>query len=203
MVFFNSFRNLALLCLHVVFFAGSNNVLAFMQPKAFINSNRASSSPAVVTGDFTRHTNSKPLNMNIFPNDLSTATSILLSDDAAAIAEANAGLKGVRTFFVVISALVIGVAGLAFVSATYIVPQAAARLEIDTKRLRPGLWEEFEEKLVEGETMAIRPDLLQELGDTMRPIIIKDFEDSANAKDAVDVKEPKKNTVVDDDQWKD
>ena len=51
--------------------------------------------------------------------------------------------------------------------------------------------------------MAIRPDLLQELGDTMRPIIIKDFEDSANAKDAVDVKETKKNTVVDDDQWKD
>ena len=34
--------------------------------------------------------------------------------------------------------------------------------------------------------MAIRPDLLQELGNTTQPIIIKDFEDSANAKDVVD-----------------
>ena len=79
---------------------------------------------------------------------------------------------------------------------------AAAQLEVDTKRLRPGLWEEFEEKLGEGETMATRPDLLQELGNTMQPIIIKDFEDSANAKDVVDVESDKKTTVVDDDQWK-
>ena len=50
--------------------------------------------------------------------------------------------------------------------------------------------------------MATRPDLLQELGNTTQPIIIKDFEDSANAKDVVDVESDKKTTVVDDDQWK-
>lgn len=61
-----------------------------------------------------------------------------------------------------------------------------------------GLWEEYEAKLEEGETMATRPDLLQELGNIMQPIIIEDFEKSANAKDAP----PTSNSNL-DDQWKD
>lgn len=62
-----------------------------------------------------------------------------------------------------------------------------------------GLWEEYEAKLEEGETMATRPDLLQELGNIMQPIIIKDFEESANAKDLP----PKTSNSNLDDQWKD
>jgi len=48
-------------------------------------------------------------------------------------------------------------------------------------------------------------DLLQELGKTMQPIIIKEFEDTANAKDYVDKKSTSKNTttVSSEDQWKD
>lgn len=46
--------------------------------------------------------------------------------------------------------------------------------------------------------MATRPDLLQELGNIMQPIIIADFEKSANAKD----QPPTSNTNI-DDQWKD
>lgn len=61
-------------------------------------------------------------------------------------------------------------------------PQAAAELEKDTKRLRPGLWEEYESKLEEGETMVNRPDLLQELGNIMQPIIVKDYEIEADKK---------------------
>lgn len=59
---------------------------------------------------------------------------------------------------------------------------AAAELEKDTKRLRPGLWEEYEAKLEEGETMVNRPDLLQELGNIMQPIIVKDYEVEADKK---------------------
>lgn len=142
--------------------------------------------------------------LNLFSPDhyhdaiLSASSSIILSDDAEAVASAEAALQGVRTFFTVILAIVFGFAGLTYVTAAFIVPQAAAQLETDTKRLRPGLWEEYEAKLEEGETLATRPDLLQELGNIMQPIIIEDFEKSANAKDAP----PTSNSNI-DDQWKD
>ena len=187
-----NFSIVAVLYVCLVFCVGPMNVVAFMQPKAFVSTNLASLPN--VSGDIALRDQSEALKM--LPGDLSQATSLLLSDEAAAVA----GLEGLRTFFVVITALVFGFAGLTFVTAAFIVPQAAKQLEQDTKRLRPGLWEEFEEKLQEGETMATRPDLLQELGNIMQPIIIKDFEDSANSKDVVDVK---KSTLVDEDQWKD
>jgi hypothetical protein len=182
----------AVLYVCLVFCVGPTNVVAFMQPKAFVSTNLASL--PTVSGDIALRDQSKALNM--LPGDLSQATSLFISDEAAAVA----GLEGLRTFFVVITALVFGFAGLTFVTAAFIVPQAAKQLEQDTKRLKPGLWEEFEEKLQEGETMATRPDLLQELGNIMQPIIIKDFEDTANSKDVVDVK---KSNLVDEDQWKD
>jgi hypothetical protein len=71
-----------------------------------------------------------------------------------------------------------------FVTGAIIVPKAAQQLERDTKRLRPGLWEEYEARagLKEGEKMTDRPELLEELGSTMRPIIMADFETLAEAK---------------------
>lgn len=139
------------------------------------------------------------------PDHLFTASSIILSEDAEAIANANSSLQGVRTFFTVIVALVVAFAGLTYVTAAYIVPKAAERLEYDTKRLRAGLWEEYEAKLLEGETMATRPDLLQELGDIMRPVIIENFEETAYDKDAGKRTTEKKTSSVlgDKDQWKD
>jgi hypothetical protein len=131
---------------------------------------------------------------------------------AAALEQSvNASLSGLRTFFITITALVFGFAGFTFLVASFIVPQAANRLEIDTKRLRPGLWEEYQGKLLEGETMATRPDLLQELGNIMQPLIIKDFEDSANAKDdaagagggSTATDRTTNPTMTDNDQWKD
>ena len=44
------------------------------------------------------------------------------------------------------------------------------------------LWEEYEAKLEEGETMVNRPDLLQELGNIMQPIIVKEYEMEADKK---------------------
>ena len=63
-------------------------------------------------------------------------------------------------------------------------PKATQQLEKDTKRLRPGLWEEYINKanLKDGETMTDRPALLEELGNTMKPIIMADFETEARSK---------------------
>ena len=109
-------------------------------------------------------------------------SSLIINDDVESIAQANSALGAVSTFFIVVTAILFAGVGLTYFVASVIVPQAAKQLEQDTKRLRPGLWEEYEAKLGEGQTMEQRPDLLQELGNIMQPIIIKDFEDSADAK---------------------
>ena len=108
------------------------------------------------------------------------AADIVTQDEFnSAMAVTGGGLSALRTFFIVITAAVFGLAGLTYITAAFIVPKAAEQLERDTKRLRPGLWEEYIAKLEEGETMANRPDLLQELGNIMQPIITKDYEDEA------------------------
>lgn len=155
-----------------------DDVNAFVQPKAFVDGGIASRSFPIDAVDAV--TTSSP-KLNMLPDALSTATSIMLSDETGAIAEANSGLQGMRTFFAIITALIVAAAGLTYATAAFIVPKAAERLEKDTKRLRPGLWEEYEAKLIEGATMANRPDLLEELGNIMQPIIIADFEKSAEA----------------------
>lgn len=105
---------------------------------------------------------------------------LISADDAELEAAAMAAALGpLRTFFGGIAALILLAGGLIFATGTFLVPAATEQLEKDTKRLRPGLWEEYEAKLKEGEDMASRPDLLQELGDIMAPILRTDFDASA------------------------
>jgi hypothetical protein len=180
-----------------------DDVNAFVQPRAFANSGIVRRSFPIDAVDAA--TSTSPI-LNMLPDALSTATSIMISDEAGAIAEANSGLQGMRTFFAIITVLVVGLAGLTYATAAFIVPKAAERLEKDTKRLRPGLWEEYEAKLGEGATMANRPDLLEELGNIMQPIIIADFEQSAEGqnveKSTVSIKDAnkKKGKGVEDDK---
>eukprot|EP00563_Minutocellus_polymorphus_P018163 CAMPEP_0197726506 /NCGR_PEP_ID=MMETSP1434-20131217/16128_1 /TAXON_ID=265543 /ORGANISM="Minutocellus polymorphus, Strain CCMP3303" /LENGTH=215 /DNA_ID=CAMNT_0043312467 /DNA_START=69 /DNA_END=716 /DNA_ORIENTATION=+ len=140
--------------------------------------------------------------LGIAVETLASSASILLSDEtgligeltpaaatdaaaaAAAAVDTDSLLSGLRTFFAVLSALVFGLFGITYIVAAFIVPKAAEQLEADTKRLRPGLWEEYEAKLEPGQTMATRPDILQELGEVMRPVIIGDFEKSAAQEEA-------------------
>ena len=90
--------------------------------------------------------------------------------------EISGALSTLRTFFIVLTASVFGITALAYLTAAFLVPKAAEQLEQDTKKLRPGLWEEYEAKLNDGETMVNRPDLLQELGNIMQPIILEQYE---------------------------
>ncbi|KAL3803801.1 hypothetical protein HJC23_003963 [Cyclotella cryptica] len=93
--------------------------------------------------------------------------------------EISGALSTLRSFFLVLTAAVFGVTALAYLTAAFLVPKAAEQLEQDTKKLRPGLWEEYEAKLNEGEQMVNRPDLLQELGNIMQPIIMEQYEKEA------------------------
>jgi hypothetical protein len=174
-------------------------VKGFVIPKAIQTSSRVTSTDALKP----EPTALKFSSESIFAD----VSSLILNDDVESIAQANSALGAVRTFFIVVTAILFAGVGLTYFVASVIVPQAAKQLEQDTKRLRPGLWEEYEAKLGEGQTMEQRPDLLQELGNIMQPIIIKDFEDSADAK--FSEKERKDKTsgnsikLGESDQWKD
>mmetsp|Transcript_1019 Transcript_1019/g.2137 ORF Transcript_1019/g.2137 Transcript_1019/m.2137 type:complete len:190 (-) Transcript_1019:190-759(-) len=103
-------------------------------------------------------------------------------NDVFADPAVTSALSTLRTFFIVLTAAAFGLTALAYITAAFIVPKAAEQLENDTKRLRPGLWEEYEAKLEDNQTMANRPDLLQELGNIMQPIITAEYERQAEEK---------------------
>mmetsp|Transcript_9812 Transcript_9812/g.18457 ORF Transcript_9812/g.18457 Transcript_9812/m.18457 type:complete len:227 (+) Transcript_9812:161-841(+) len=199
---------------------GSSNLLAecFVPPKVSVTPGRSIST---ISRETMNHHNRKRGRMHTIkhesflsmmpPQEIASITNansvfFLLSEDVDSIASANAALEGVRTFFTVIAGLALAFVGLTYATVTFIIPKASEQLERDTKRLRPGLWEEFEAKLGEGETMATRPDLLQELGNIMQPIIMEDFERSANAKDSKSSarsSSTKKRLDNDQNQWRD
>jgi hypothetical protein len=81
----------------------------------------------------------------------------------------------VRNVFLGVTAALFFGAGLVFLYASYIIPQAAKMLEEQTKELAPALWEEYSAKIEDGETLAMRPELMQELGEKMQPIIDRKF----------------------------
>lgn len=78
-------------------------------------------------------------------------------NDVFADPAVTGALSTLRTFFIVLTAAAFGLTALAYITAAFIVPKAAEQLENDTKRLRPGLWEEYEAKLEDNQTMAQRP----------------------------------------------
>ena len=120
--------------------------------------------------------------------DFASFSSMMISDGLSAAtyikpdAEVSGALSTLRTFFIVLTAAIFGLTAIAYLTAAFLVPKAAEQLEEDTKRLRPGLWEEYEAKLNEGESMVNRPDLLQELGNIMQPIIVENYEKEAALK---------------------
>ena len=87
-------------------------------------------------------------------NALPEFNPFLLSDGLSAatyLDEPGGGLlSSLRTFFIVVTAAIFGITAIAYLTAAFLVPKAAEQLEADTKRLRPGLWEEYEAKLGDG-----------------------------------------------------
>jgi len=179
---------------------------AFSHPKAFV-STRIGINPSALgsTADMHRFKVQSSSSLQLFP--AGSYSSLLLTDDAAAIASANASLELLRNVFIGIGGIVVFLIAFTFITATFVVPAAAKSLEEDTRRLRPGLWEEYEAKLNEGETMAQRPDLLQELGKIMQPVILNEFDKVGN-EGAAPTTPPASTTTAPkvlkvDDQWSD
>ena len=91
---------------------------------------------------------------------------------AVETAGAGGGILGtLKDAALAITAVLFFGAGLAYLLASVIVPAAAKELEQECKELAPELWDQYAAKLLEGETMANRPDLMQELGVKLQPLI--------------------------------
>lgn len=69
-----------------------------------------------------------------------------------------------------ITAMLFLLAGFTYLYASFVVHAVAEELENECKEF-PELWQEYEDKLEKGETMAARPDLMQELGMLIQPLV--------------------------------
>jgi hypothetical protein len=108
------------------------------------------------------------------------------------------GLAGGGTAFDVVRNIAAGItvvifllAGLTFLYASFIIPAAAQELEKECKELDPQLWEQYIARLGEGETMGQRPDLMQELGVQLQPLL----EEKLRALDAAGLPTPLETTM--------
>ena len=104
----------------------------------------------------------------------SSSSSLMFADDADMMIDAissNPIFEGIKTILVILTAGAFLLFGLSYITAAVIIPKAAEQLEREAQELAPELWQEYQAKLGPGETMATRPDLLQELGNKVQPLI--------------------------------
>jgi hypothetical protein len=94
------------------------------------------------------------------------SSTLLLSDLLEIATNVAIGIVGVFALL----------AGLAFLSANWLIPQAAKQLEENCRKDFPELWVEYEAKLGAEETLAERPDLIQELGNIYNARFMRELE---------------------------
>ena len=95
---------------------------------------------------------------------------LLLSDgDAGGMMENAGGI--LQNIAIGVTAIIFLLAGLTYLTASIIVPAAAKELEQECKELAPELWDEYTARLEPGQQMSQRPDLMQEMGMKLQPLL--------------------------------
>lgn len=150
-----------------------NTIEAFL-PRAFVvSSSRVASGQSVQISP-------SPLAEHV--SSISTSlpdSSPLLASSSVALSSALDVLKTVGAVGVGFALLLIG---LAFVFSNYVIPQAAKELEEQARQKFPDLWQEYQAKLDEtGETLIMRPDLMQELGNKVQERLMAEFDSQQEA----------------------
>ena len=143
-----------------------------------------------------RETTTKPMRLHSLPSFVLSSDELLPEDVVAAVSNEANGLMGtVTTVLTVISAVAFFLFGLTYITAAWIVPKAAEKVEQEAAESAPELLEAYRAKLKEGETFAMRPDLIQELAKQMEEqnmIVVStdDDERGANLKSPSPPEEP-------------
>ncbi len=104
-----------------------------------------------------------------FTDESSSLSSLLLSADGSVAST-------ITTIVSVLVIIIFGLGALTLVMANVIIPKAAEELENKARTEYPDLWAGTEAKLEGEEVLAMRPDLIQELGRQVQQADIAKFE---------------------------
>lgn len=107
------------------------------------------------------------------PTELSQLTTSPLTTIVVADA-----VEIVKNVFLTVGVIVALLFGTALIFSTFVIPKAAEQLENQARDLDPELWDEYQAKLGPNEILAMRPELMQELGDKVRAKMIAKFEEA-------------------------
>jgi hypothetical protein len=84
-------------------------------------------------------------------------------------------------------------AALTYLTVNVLMPQAAQQVQEQILELDPSLWDAYQQKLRPGESMAQRPDLIQELGQKVLELQQQQFEQRAELRDDLYLSETRLN----------
>lgn len=115
---------------------------------------------------------------------VSSGAEDVLSSAVEAPSDGGGILDTVKNIALGITAVVFFLAGLTYVTAAVIIPAAAKELESECKELAPELWQEYQQRLEPGQTMDQRPELMQELGAKLQPLLDAKMEREFNDRKA-------------------
>lgn len=109
-----------------------------------------------------------------FDHDLLSTSALSSSSSFTLLAD---GIGDTITTIASVIAIIVFVFGaLLLVMANVVIPQAAQELERKAREEYPDYWAACKAKLEEGEILAMRPDLIQELGRQVQEADLKKFE---------------------------
>lgn len=149
---------LLLLCIFL------SHTVAFVVPTSIISSIQASTSAFDVLPPTPFLVANADITSDLFATSLAAPLPLSSSYiSTLSIAEGGIG-DALVTIVSVIAIVVFGFGALTLVMANIIIPKAAEELEAKARKEYPELWRATEAKLEEGEVLATRPDLIQDLG---------------------------------------
>jgi hypothetical protein len=113
------------------------------------------------------------------PLDFETLPSscLLLSNDFGGMYDPL--VSSLRTLGLAVLGFAVFTFVLSVIVAVFVVPAAVKELEDNIMTQYPDLWDEYQGKLEEGETLGMRPDLMQELGSKMQKLQMAQFDKAA------------------------
>jgi len=168
---FTSTGLLVLPCLFV------NSAMAFVPPRAFVPTIRAAAPSASSMSSL--HALTPPLS-----NTEQMLSPLVSSLESSTTSLADGIGETLVTIASVVAIIFFGFGALLLIMANIVIPKAAEELEVKARKEYPEYWAACEAKLEEGETLAMRPDLIQELGRQVQEGDLKKFEAMAEQEES-------------------
>jgi protein-S-isoprenylcysteine O-methyltransferase Ste14 len=97
----------------------------------------------------------------------SESGTVIIDDSTWNMVPSGALLQGLQGFAAFVFGLTLFMITLTIFVNTMIIPKAAEELEKQTRAEFPDLWQEYQARLDMGQNLAMRPDLMQELGNRL------------------------------------